>query len=259
MRPTLKSMLVATAISVASASGASAATATIGVSNIGAQNLFGITAQGGSTATTPSIGNYVVESFARSFVAPGRFVRPIMMFDAAAFAGLNPGALTSASLSFVLAGTFNESGDTYETQVRLFSTPGLIALDNGSVAQYAALTGDGGPNTTIAALSFGSAPGVRTVNFDAAGLAALSTIVSSGNGFIGLSIREGAYVENGSSSTGTGSALAGLDGLIITPASVSLTINGAAAQQVVPVPAARPLFAGALAGAAAIGRRRKRA
>lgn len=51
----------------------------------------------------------------------------------------------------------------------------------------------------------------------------------------------------------------GLDGLLINTNTVSLTIDGAAAAQVVPVPAALPLFVSVLAGAGVARQRRKRA
>lgn len=252
MSDQFKRILSVAALSAASAGSAWAAPATVGTADIGGQNVGSIPGEGGTTGVQ-SVGSYVVESFSSN-----TFVRPLFMFNAAAFAGIDPNALTSASLSFNLTGSFLESGDTYATQVRLFSTPSLILLDSASAAsQYAALTGDGGPNTTIATISFGGTPGLRTVNFNLAALTALSTILSSGAGYIGLTIREAAYVENGASSTGNGSPVNGLDGLLINSSSVSLTIDGAAAQ-VVPIPAAAPLFASVLAAAGLARRGRKR-
>jgi hypothetical protein len=251
-------ILSAAIFSSVCAANAWATPVTTGTADISAQNIVA-PAEGATTASNYSVGSYVVESFGSNSAQPNAVVRPIFMFDAAAFAGLDPTALTSASLSFILTGSWLESGDTYATQVRLFSTPSLIPLTSFAAAsQYAALTGDGGPNTTIATVSFGSTPGLRTVTFDVAALAALSTILSSGAGYIGLTIREAAYVENGASSTGNGAPVNGLDGLRIDSSNVSLTIDGAAAQ-VVPVPAALPLFASVLAGAGFARLRRKRA
>lgn len=254
MRTLLNGLLASAALAAVCAGGAAAAPVTAGTVDIGAQNVGSIPSEGGTTGVV-SVGSYAVESF-----ASGSFVRPIFMFNTAAFAGLDPNALVSASLSFILTGSFLESGDTYTTQVRLFSTPSLIPLsDNASASQYAALTGDGGPNTTITTVSFGGTPGVRAVTFSLSALTALSAILSSG-GYIGLTIREAAYVDNGASSTGAGSPVPGLDGLLINPNSVTLTIDGAAAPVAqVPVPAALPLFVAGIAGFGALTRRRKRA
>lgn len=257
MRKIIVGLVLAFGIAGLSAGGALAAPVTIGTAEIRGENVTGIPTEGATTATNASFGSYVVQYFGGS--STSGFVRPILMFDRAAFASLDPNGLTSASLSFDLEGSYLEPGDVYTTQVRLFSTQTLIELANKeSVGQYAALTGDGGPATTIATVNFGSAPGLRTVNFDAAALVALSTILNSGDGFIGLTIREAAYNDNGNGATGDASPVRNLDGLQITQASVSLTIDGAAAP-VIPVPAALPLFASVLAGAGLFRAHRKRA
>lgn len=216
----------------------------------GPRNISLIPSAGASTANNVTTGNFVVQTFAPNHPSiPNSTVRPIMLFDKSAFAGLDPFRLTSASLSLRIRRNsgFGENGDVYASELRMFSTSEDLSFATRNT--FAALTGDGGPATAIDTLvAENRAGGRRTINFDAADLVALGNLLLGADTKIGFSFRAGDYTENGGDP-------ALLDGFLFRAGSVSLTVEGDPLR--VAEPAALTLLGLGMFGLAAAARRRR--
>lgn len=118
------------------------------------------------------------------------YSRPIIPFARANFAGLAGQPLASAWLSYTVTHDLVEAGESFISEVRLFTTDETdLTEDNRNL--FAAATGDGGANTTIGSVTLeDDMVGVQTLAISGAGLAALYDAINSSAAILGIAFRE---------------------------------------------------------------------
>ncbi len=168
------------------ASGAHASiTISVADVNFGFQNLS-VTTLGATTANTILIGNYLVGPRG----VAGQWERPIVPFLRSSFASIAGLSLTSATLKYNIVTDFTESGESYLSEVRLFTTNQTsLTLANRNV--FAALTGDGGAHTVVGTASLvDGVTGAQSLSFSAAALTGLYNAINGTDVTIGIAFRE---------------------------------------------------------------------
>jgi hypothetical protein len=97
-------------------------------------------------------------------------------------------------LHYQVTADFAEVGETYSSEVRLFTTPLTnipLLPDPPAGDAIAALTGDGGAHTAIGTISLiHGVTGSFSLTFSPAGLAALQTAINGPDATIGIAFRE---------------------------------------------------------------------
>ena len=147
------------------------------------QNLI-VTSLGSNTALGTTGGAYTLGPSGGS----GQYERCIIPFNRSDFAGINT-PLTAARLKFNITTDFAETGESYISELRMFTTNS--ALDDGTKNTFASLTGDGGSYTAIGTIALPHGiTGFQTIEFTATGLLAMENAIKGSSTTIGFSFRE---------------------------------------------------------------------
>ena len=160
---------VVTATAILGVASASSASITISVPdvNFGKQNL-NTPFPGASTAFSTSFLNYVVGTAGNN-----RYKRPIIPFLRSSFDSVAGLPLTSATLHFAITNNHTELGESFESEVRLFTTA-ETELSNDNAQVFAGLTGDGGDHAVVGTyLLSDDLAGFQSLEFSPVALGAL--------------------------------------------------------------------------------------
>ena len=149
------------------------------------QNLI-VTSVGATTSIDVSFFNYVVGPNG----AAGQWDRPIVPFPRTTFAAVAGLTLLSATLHYSIVKDFTEPGESYTSEVRLFTTAERDLLF-GNRDAFAGLTGDGGAHAVVGSVSLVNGDtGAQSLAFSAAALSALATAINGTDATIGIAFRE---------------------------------------------------------------------
>lgn len=120
-----------------------------------------------------------------------QYVRAFICFKKTNFGSLAAGErIISARLLFTVKYEEFEPGDKFSSEARLF-TIDQPPPPQGVMADFVASTGDGGPYTTIGAVTFVDAGlGMQILNFSPAGLAGLEAAMNGSDQTVAVALRE---------------------------------------------------------------------